>query len=965
MSAVVHHRLKVGYVVLWEEHRIMKDKNRKIVLKGVRVNNLKNIDLSIPLNEFIVITGVSGSGKSSLAFDTLYAEGQRRYVESLSAYARQFLGRMAKPECDYIKGLPPAIAIEQKVNTRNPRSTVGTATEIYDYLRMLFARIGRTISPVSGQEVRKQSIDDIVTLVSSYPEGTRIAVLTDLVIPEGRSFQDHLRILMQEGFSRLEKDGKFVEISDILDSKKDKEEDWRLMIDRLAVSSDKDELSRLADSVETAYYEGRDECIIKFWGEGGPTEHRYSRKFAADGIEFREPSDLMFNFNNPFGACPTCEGFGKVLGISEELVIPDKTLSVYQGAVQCWRGDKMQKWQQDLIDMSSQLNFPIHTPYMKLTPAQKRTLWDGQGTWSGIHGFFRFVDENQYKIQYRVLKARYQGKTICPDCGGSRLRPDVEYVKIDGKSITELVRLPITTLKEFFLNLSLNDQEKIIGKRLLTEINNRLDFMDRVGLGYLTLDRLSSTLSGGESQRINLATSLGSSLVGSLYILDEPSIGLHPRDTQRLIDVLRNLQRIGNTVVVVEHDEEIMKAADEIIDIGPDAGRLGGELVFQGNITKAKSLAEGDDETIHKSYTVDYLLGKRRIEIPVARRPWSQYIEVSGACENNLKDIDVRFPLGIMTAVTGVSGSGKSTLVKDILFKSLKRWLGEPEGIPGAHKGLDGDLRSIEDVQFVDQNPIGTSSRSNPATYLKAFDEIRQLFASQQLAKQMNFTPGFFSFNTEGGRCEECKGEGTITIPMQFMADMVIECEVCHGKRFKKEILEVQYKGKSIYDFLEMTIDECIDFLKEESGVTEKKIIARLKPLQDVGLGYIKLGQSSSTLSGGESQRVKLAYYLSMDNSKKTLFIFDEPTTGLHFHDISKLLKSFDQLIEKGHSIIIIEHNMDMIKSADWIIDIGPEGGDNGGQVIAVGTPEEVARCEESYTARFLSKALLSHSDGI
>ena len=928
---------------------------KSIDIKGARVNNLKNIDISIPLNQFTVMTGVSGSGKSSLAFDTLYAEGQRRYVESLSAYARQFLGRMAKPECDYIKGLPPAIAIEQKVNTRNPRSTVGTSTEIYDYLRMLFARVGHTYSPVSGQEVKKHTIEDVVATALSYPQGTRMAVLVDINVPDGRTFAQQLDIYMKEGYSRLEKDGRFVEIQDLLQENPDPDPyGYRLLIDRLSVSDDKEEVSRLTDSVETAYFEGHDECVIKIWGEDGVHSHHFSRKFTADGMAFREPTDLMFNFNNPYGACPECEGFGKVMGISEDLVVPDKSLSVYQDAVQCWRGEKMSEWKKHLIHIAPRFSFPIHTPYAELTDEQRRFLWEGAGIWEGINGFFRWVDENQYKIQYRVLKARYRGKTTCPVCHGSRLHKDVEYVKIDGHTITELVRLPVSKLRQLFLNLNLNETDKAIAKRLLTEINNRLEFLDDVGLGYLTLDRLSSTLSGGESQRINLATSLGSSLVGSLYILDEPSIGLHSRDTQKLISVLRRLQQIGNTVVVVEHDEEIMLAADHIVDIGKDAGRLGGNIVYEGNM---KDTLASDEPT--DSYTVDYLRGTRLIDYSPLRRPWKRYVEVVGAQENNLKNIDVKFPLGVMTVVTGVSGSGKSTLVRDVLYKSLANHLGEGAGIPGTHKRLQGDLKDVKAVEFVDQNPIGTSSRSNPATYLKAFDEIRKLFADQQLSKQMGFTPGYFSFNSEGGRCEECKGEGTITVPMQFMADIQIECEVCHGKRFKQEVLDVEYRGKNIYDFLEMTINQAIEFLSETNGTAEKRIIKRLKPLQDVGLGYIKLGQSSSTLSGGENQRVKLAYFLSQESLDHTVFIFDEPTTGLHFHDIATLLKSLNSIIEKGHTVIIIEHNMDVIKSADWVIDIGPEGGENGGQVVVQGTPEEVATCKESHTAEYLLPKLI------
>ncbi len=940
-----------------EKQNIQHDSRRAerfISVKGARVNNLKNIDLELPLGRLVVVTGVSGSGKSSLAFDTLYAEGQRRYVESLSAYARQFLGRMAKPECDYIKGLPPAIAVEQKVNTRNPRSTVGTATEIYDYLRMLFARAGHTYSPVSGQEVRKHGIDDIVRTVLSYPEGTRVAVLTGLRVPDGRTPLQQLEMLQKQGYSRLEHDGDFVMISDLL--AKGEEIDpsrWRLLIDRLAVSDDKDEISRLTDSVETAYFEGRDEAIVKVWGTDGTHEHCFSRKFSADGIEFREPSDLMFNFNNPYGACPTCEGFGRVLGVSEELVVPNKTLSVYQNAVKCWSGEKMGEWKTRLVHLAPRFNFPIHTPYNELTDAQRDFLWHGNSHWEGIDGFFRWLDSRQDKMQYRVLKARYRGKTTCPDCRGSRLRPDVEYVKVGGRTITELVRMPVGRLREFFDTLELPETDARIAERLLTEIRQRLGFLDEVGLSYLTLDRLSSTLSGGESQRINLATSLGSSLVGSLYILDEPSIGLHSRDTQRLIRVLRRLQQIGNTVVVVEHDEDIMLAADEIVDIGKDAGRNGGRIVLEGNLREI--LGDGKH---HDSYTVEYLRGERRIEVPSRRRAWKKAVEVVGAAENNLKNVDVKFPLGVMTVVTGVSGSGKSTLVREILYKSLMRALGDPVGAPGTHRELRGDTADVKAVEFVDQNPIGTSSRSNPATYLKAYDEIRKLFSDQQLSKQMGFTPAYFSFNTEGGRCEECKGEGTITIPMQFMADIEVECEACHGKRFRQEVLDVEYRGKNIYDFLDMTVNQAIEFLSEAGGAQERKIISRLRPLQDVGLGYIKLGQSSSTLSGGENQRVKLAYYLSQEKQSGMLFIFDEPTTGLHFHDISVLLKSLNRLVDNGNTVLIIEHNMDVIKSADWLIDVGPEGGDAGGHIVAEGTPEQVAACEESYTGRFLREKL-------
>ncbi|MDE6379774.1 MAG: excinuclease ABC subunit UvrA [Muribaculaceae bacterium] len=933
---------------------------RKIEIKGARVNNLKNVDLSLPIGEFIVMTGVSGSGKSSLAFDTLYAEGQRRYVESLSAYARQFLGRMAKPECDYIKGLPPAIAIEQKVNTRNPRSTVGTSTEIYDYMRMLFARAGHTFSPVTGEEVKRETIEEIVARILSLPEGTRLAVLIELKVPEGRDLATQLDIYLKQGYSRLEKDGRFESISDVVAGLRNGEvseadaSDFRLLIDRLAVSGEKDEVSRLTDSLETAYFEGRDRCIVKVWGEDGVKEREYSRQFSADGIEFREPTDLMFNFNNPYGACPTCEGFGKVLGISEDLVVPDKTLSVFQDAVMCFRGEKMSEWKLWLVKLAPSIGFPVHKPYMELTQEKKDILWHGKGQWEGIDGFFRWVDENQYKIQYRVMKARYRGKTACPDCHGSRLRPDAEYVKVGGKSITQLVRMPISDLKRWFDELRLDETDFSIAKRLLIEIRNRLDFMDKVGLGYLTLDRLSSSLSGGESQRINLATSLGSSLVGSLYILDEPSIGLHSRDTERLVGVLRNLQKIGNTVVVVEHDEDIMLAADEIVDIGKDAGSNGGTIVYQGNLKEA--LEKGDTG---ESYTLDYLTGKRTIPVPQFRRPWKKFVEVIGARENNLKGIDVKFPLGVMSVVTGVSGSGKSTLVREILYKAMVRLLGDPCDSPGAHKKIGGDVQSVGAIEFVDQNPIGTSSRSNPATYLKAFDEIRKLFAEQPLAKQMGFTPGFFSFNAEGGRCEECKGEGTITIPMQFMADITVECEECHGKRFKQDVLDVEYRGRNIHDFLEMTVDECIEFLQEDAKNSQvKKIIKKLIPLREVGLGYVKLGQSSSSLSGGESQRVKLAYFISQEKQPRTMFIFDEPTTGLHFHDISTLLKSLNRLIEAGHTVVIIEHNMDVIKSADWVIDIGPEGGDAGGNLVIAGTPEEVAACDRSYTGKYLRAKL-------
>lgn len=928
--------------------------NKKISIKGARVNNLKNIDLELPLGKFIVMTGVSGSGKSSLAFDTLYAEGQRRYVESLSSYARQFLGRMSKPECDYIKGLPPAIAIEQKVNTRNPRSTVGTATEIYDYLRMLFARIGHTYSPVSGTEVRKHTIEDIVKTALSYPEGTRMAVLADINVPVGRTFAQQLDIYLKEGYTRLEKDGEFLDITDLLEqADKLHPDDYKLLIDRLSVSSDKDEISRFTDSLETAWFEGGHKAVIKLWGKDGVHTHSFSRQFVADGMEFREPSDLMFNFNNPYGACPTCEGFGKVMGISEDLVIPDKTLSVYQNCVRCWSGDKMSEWKKQFIHLAPRYNFPVHAPYKDLTEAQKDFLWHGNSMWEGIDGFFKWLDKNQDRIQYRVLKARYRGKTTCPDCNGSRLRPDAEYVKIGGKSITELVRMPVSDLKPWFDALTLSETDQAVGKRLLVEIKQRLQFLLDVGLGYLTLDRLSNSLSGGESQRINLAASLGSSLVGSLYILDEPSIGLHSRDTHKLIQVLRNLQQIGNTVIVVEHDEDIMLAADEIVDIGPDAGRLGGKIIFQGDLKKSLR-----NKNKSGSYTIDFLQGNRTIPVPDHRRQWKKNVKVEGAAENNLKDIDVTFPLNVMTVVTGVSGSGKSTLVHEILYKGVLRALGEAGDSPGTHRAITGDIRDVTGIEFVDQNPIGTSSRSNPATYLKAYDEIRKLFSEQQLAKQMGYTPAYFSFNTDGGRCEECQGEGTITIPMQFMADIKVECDCCHGKRFKQEVLDVEYRGKNIHDVLDMTVNQAIEFFSEVNGTDEKRIVKRLKPLQDVGLGYIKLGQSSSTLSGGENQRVKLAWFIAQEKQQGTIFIFDEPTTGLHFNDISVLMKSLNRLVDKGNTVIIIEHNMDVVKCADWVIDIGPEGGEAGGNVVATGTPEQIAECTESYTGQYLKPKL-------
>ena len=919
--------------------------SKYISIKGARVNNLKNIDVNIPRNKLVVITGLSGSGKSSLAFDTLYAEGQRRYVESLSSYARQFLGRMSKPECDFIKGIPPAIAIEQKVNSRNPRSTVGTSTEIYEYMRLLFARIGRTFSPVSGEEVKKHSVEDIVNCMLQYPEGTRYMVLTRILRREGRSLKQQLEIDLKQGFNRIEVNGETVRMEEYEPKEND---EVYLLVDRMTAGSSKDAISRLTDSAETAMYEGDGLCMLRFYLPDGTTRlHTFSTKFEVDGIKFEEPNDQMFSFNSPIGACPKCEGFGKVIGIDEHLVIPNRALSVYDGAVVCWRGEKMGEWKDALIHNAVKFDFPIFTPYYQLTDEQRRVLWEGNEFFQGINDFFRMLEENQYKIQYRVMLARYRGKTICPQCHGTRLKPEAGYVKVGGESISELVDLPITELKKFFDTLQLTKHDEEVARRILTEINSRIRFLIDVGLGYLTLNRLSNSLSGGESQRINLATSLGSSLVGSLYILDEPSIGLHSRDTDKLIHVLRELQKLGNTVVVVEHDEEIIRAADYIIDIGPDAGRLGGEVVYEGDM---KNLTKG---TI--SHTVRYLLGEEEIPLPLHRRPWNNYIEITGARENNLKGIDVRFPLNVMTVVTGVSGSGKSTLVRDIFYRALKRELDECSDRPGEFLLLQGDVKSLKNIEFIDQNPIGKSSRSNPVTYIKAYDEIRKLWAEQPLAKQMNYTAGHFSFNSEGGRCEECKGDGNITVEMQFMADLVLECESCHGKRFKSETLEVCFHEKNIYDVLEMTVNEAVEFFTLHG---QKKVVKKLLPLQEVGLGYVKLGQSSSTLSGGENQRVKLAYYLSQEKAEPTLFIFDEPTTGLHFHDIRKLLEAFDALIRRGHTLIIIEHNMDVIKCADYVIDLGPEGGDKGGHLVACGTPEEVAECGASYTGQFLKEKL-------
>lgn len=928
--------------------------NHKLIeIKGARVNNLKNIDVSIPRNTFTVITGLSGSGKSSLAFDTLYAEGQRRYVESLSAYARQFLGRMNKPEADYIRGIPPAIAIEQKTTSRNPRSTVGTSTEIYEYLRLLYARIGKTISPISGVEVKRHYVKDVIDKMSEYREGTRLAVLSHVQLRNNRNLREQLEILLKEGFTRVDVGEQFYRIDELLEHEElPSNEEVLLVIDRLSCSSDKSAVNRLSDSVETAFHEGDGECIVRFWGENGIESFSFSNRFEADGIIFEEPSEMMFNFNSPAGACPKCEGFGKILGIDENLVIPDKSLSVQEECVKCWKGEKMSEWKQHFVNNAYKVDFPIHRAYYDLNEEEKDILWNGRHEYNiyGINHFFEMLEKNLYKIQNRVMLSRYKGKTDCSLCKGARLKPEAQYVKVTGKSITELVVMPISELKVFFQNLQLDETDAVIAKRLLLEINSRLQFLLDVGLGYLTLNRLSNTLSGGESQRINLVSSLGSSLVGSLYILDEPSIGLHSRDTNLLIQVLKELKNIGNTVIVVEHDEEIIRAADYIIDIGPKAGRLGGEVMYQGVVSELEKKSN--------SYTVKYLIGEEQIEVPETRRKWNNYIEVKGARHNNLKNIDVKFPLNIMTVVTGVSGSGKSSLVNDIFYNALQHEYNGSALERAEFNGISGDINLVEAIEFVDQNPLGKSSRSNAVTYLKAYDEIRKLYADQPLSKQLNFTPAYFSFNVEGGRCEECKGDGTITIEMQFMADIKLECESCHGKRFSSEVLEVEYEGQNIHDILEMTVTEALEFFGSRKGTTEKKIAKKIQPLQDVGLGYIKLGQPSSTLSGGENQRVKLAFNLGQEKAKPTIFIFDEPTTGLHFHDIKTLLKAFNSLIDRGHTIIIIEHNMDVIKCADYIIDIGPEGGKAGGYIVCEGTPEQIAKCSESHTGRFLKEKL-------
>lgn len=919
-----------------------------ILIKGAKLHNLKNIDLAIPKKKLVVITGLSGSGKSTLAFDTLYAEGQRRYVESLSSYARQFMGKLDKPQVDYIKGIAPAIAIQQKVISSNPRSTVGTTTEVYDYLKLLYARIGKTYSPISGDVVQKQTVSDVIDYIQSLPLESKLVILAPLELSRERSFAESLNILQQQGFSRLDVDGKQVKIEDLIEFNFEPKKDTRihLVIDRVTTQDDESFYHRLADSVQTAFFEGKGELKIKDLDSNSIKE--FSNSFELDGIVFNEPTIHFFSFNNPYGACPTCEGYGKVIGIDENLVIPNKKLSIYEDAVVAWCGDKMSEWKDEFIRHAAKLDFPIHKPYYQLTEEQKEILWRGKGSWIGIDGFFQMVESNTYKIQYRVMLSRYRGKTACPTCKGKRLRKEASYVKINGKSIQDLVDLPLDELKVFFDDLQLNSYEEKVANRILLEIRNRLEFLIDVGLGYLTLNRASNTLSGGESQRINLATSLGSSLVGSMYILDEPSIGLHSKDTERLIKVLKKLRDLGNSVIVVEHDEDIIKAADYIIDIGPEAGTQGGQVVFEGSydeLLKAKSL------------TAQYLNGKMEIEVPKFRIPFKNYIEIKGARENNLKNIDVKFPLNTLTVVTGVSGSGKSTLMKEILTPALQRNLGIYGTKIGEFDELTGAVNRIHNIELIDQNPIGKSTRSNPVTYVKAYDDIRNLFAKQKASKLLGFQPKHFSFNVDGGRCETCKGEGVITIEMQFMADVELECETCHGNRFKKEILEVKFHDKNISDILHMTVDEAVEFFTKHK---EPKIVEKILPLQETGLGYVQLGQSSSTLSGGEAQRIKLASFLTKGaTTKHTLFIFDEPSTGLHFHDVQKLLKALRALIDIGHTVFVIEHHMDIIKCADWIIDIGPEGGKNGGNVVAAGTPEEIIQVKDSYTGKFLKEKLV------
>jgi excinuclease ABC subunit A len=923
------------------------DPQKNILIKGARVHNLKNIDVAIPKNQLVVITGMSGSGKSSLAFDTLYAEGQRRYVESLSSYARQFMGRMNKPDVDYIKGIAPAIAIEQKVITSNPRSTVGTSTEIYDYLKLLFSRIGKTISPISGKQVQKDSVTDVVNYLSALPEESTVTILCPLYPHNQRTLKEELAVLLQKGFSRVMIGTEIKKVEEVLEDESIEnkeitdEHEILILIDRILTNQEDETISRMGDSVQTAFFEGKGDCYVDFDGE----RKHFSDRFELDGMRFEEPTPNFFSFNNPFGACPKCEGFGKVIGIDEDLVIPDKSKSVYDGAIAPWRGEKMKEWADALIKTSIKFDFPIHRSVSQLTKAEKKLLWTGNKYFKGLDEFFKFLEEQTYKIQYRVMLSRYRGKTDCPDCLGSRLRQDANYVKIDGHSITEIVLMPLKKALPFFDSLKLDEQQQQISKRLILEIRSRILFLNEVGLGYLTLNRLSNTLSGGESQRINLATSLGSSLVGSVYVLDEPSIGLHPKDTNRLIGVLKSLRDVGNTVLVVEHEEEMMQAADHLIDIGPEAGTLGGKLIFAGkyeDILKDKN-----------SLTGKYLSGEVKIEIPKKRRKPTDFIEIKGARENNLQNIDVKFPLNVLTAVTGVSGSGKTSLVKRILYPALQKIIGNYSGEQtGSYDGIEGATSEIHSVELVDQNPIGRSSRSNPVTYVKAWDEIRSLFSSQPSAKAAGLKPSAFSFNVEGGRCDVCQGEGEVKIEMQFMADIYLPCESCEGKRFKQHVLDVSYQDKNVSEVLEMTIDEALEFFTKEHKITNK-----LQPLVDVGLGYVHLGQSSNTLSGGEAQRIKLASFLIKGtNSHNTLFIFDEPTTGLHFHDIKKLLKSFEALIEQGNTIIVIEHNMDVVKCADWVIDIGPGGGDEGGSLVFEGTPEDLIKFKGSFTGDYLKE---------
>ncbi len=921
-------------------------KEGAIYIKGARVHNLKNVDVTIPHNTLTVITGLSGSGKSTLAFDTIFAEGQRRYVESLSAYARQFLGRINKPDVDLITGIAPAIAIEQKVNTRNPRSTVGTITEIYDYLKLLFSRVGHTFSPISGNEVRCYGVDDIVRYISDIGIGERVVITAPLTTKHGQGIIEILLQLLSDGFMRVWVAGEAITIEEFMPTINEttKAEDVEIVIDRLRMAEDDDTILRLRDSIARAYSYGNDICNVII----GDKKREFSARFEADGIEFEQPTEHLFSFNNPIGACPVCEGYGKIIGIDEDLVVPDKSKTIYEDAIACWRGATMKKWKEQLISTAYLFDFPIHEPYYKLTTEQKHLLWRGNEYFHGLDDFFKYIDSERRKIQFRVMKARYTGKTTCHECGGSRLRKEALYVKVGGRNIAELVRMTVDQLIVFFNELSLDEFDSTSAERILVEIRNRLGYLSDVGLGYLTLDRLSSSLSGGESQRINLSTSLGSNLVGSLYILDEPSIGLHPRDTHRLIKVLKQLRDLGNTVIVVEHEEEVIRAADYIVDVGPRAGEMGGEIIYNGPI---KGILKSK-----KSLTADYLTQRRHIEVPATPRGWSNSITIKGARENNLKNIDVRIPLGVMTCITGVSGSGKSSLAKSILYPALRRHLFDTGLKPGEHDQITGDLAMLKSVEIVDQNPIGKSSRSNPVTYIKAYDEIRKLYADQPKAVHTGLTAASFSFNVAGGRCEECQGEGSIKVSMQFMADVELMCDACHGKRFKDEILEIEYRGKNIHDTLEMSVDDAISFFAEDKeNATCRRIVERLQPLQDVGLGYIRLGQSSSTLSGGESQRVKLASFLAKDNdTKQIMFIFDEPTTGLHFHDINRLLKAFNALIANGHTIVIVEHNMEVIKCADWVIDLGPEAGDKGGEIVFEGTPKDLEQCQRSHTGNFL-----------